>query len=157
MWKKEIKKNIKKNFNGREPWFSGYRRRLMFQRLWIRILAPETGWTLYFSHWFVVKIVLFVWKDRKNWKSGWGWSIFKKEKFQNGSATDDWANTEIWNFAGDLSGGITDDGVIEVIKWIQSLSRIVKSVWGTFQSCELVTQSKKNIMIISRYVASKQA
>ena len=38
----------------------------MFARLWVWILAPYTGWTFkYFSHWFVVKIVLFVWKDQK--------------------------------------------------------------------------------------------
>ena len=31
----------------REPWSSGYRRRLMFQRSWVRILAPYTGWTFF--------------------------------------------------------------------------------------------------------------
>ena len=30
---------------GKEPWFSGYGRRLMFQRSWVRIPAPDTGWT----------------------------------------------------------------------------------------------------------------
>ena len=29
---------------GREPWSSGYGRRLMFERLWVRIPAPYTGW-----------------------------------------------------------------------------------------------------------------
>ena len=28
-----------------EPWSSGYRRRLVFQRLWVQILAQYTGWT----------------------------------------------------------------------------------------------------------------
>ena len=40
---------------GREPWYSGYGRRLMFQRSWVRIPVPYTGWT--FSHLFVVKFV----------------------------------------------------------------------------------------------------
>ena len=47
----------------------GYGWRLMFVRSWVRIPALYTGWTLgHFSHWFVVKIALFVWKDRKNQK-----------------------------------------------------------------------------------------
>ena len=51
---------------GREPWSSGYGWWLMFQRSWVRILAPYTGWTWHFSHWFVVKIVIvLVWKDWK--------------------------------------------------------------------------------------------
>ena len=47
---------------GREPWSSGYGR---FQRLWVQIPAPYTGWKCRFLHWFVFKIVLFVWKDQK--------------------------------------------------------------------------------------------
>ena len=31
----------------REPWFSGYGRRLMFQRSWVQILAPDTEWTFF--------------------------------------------------------------------------------------------------------------
>ena len=43
------------NIAGRqEPWSSGYDRRLMIQRTWVRILTTHTGWT--FSHIFVVKI-----------------------------------------------------------------------------------------------------
>ena len=30
-----------------EPWSSGYGWRLMFERLWVRILAPYTGWTFF--------------------------------------------------------------------------------------------------------------
>ena len=33
---------------GREPWSSGYVRRLMFQRSWVWIPAPDTGWTWHF-------------------------------------------------------------------------------------------------------------
>ena len=32
---------------GQEPWSSGYGRRLMFQRLWVQIPAPYTGWTFF--------------------------------------------------------------------------------------------------------------
>ena len=47
---------------------------VMFERSWVRIPAQYTGWT--FLHWFVVKIVLFVWKRPKiNEKRGRGWSI----------------------------------------------------------------------------------
>ena len=28
-----------------EPWSSGYGSRLTFQRSWVRIPAPDTGWT----------------------------------------------------------------------------------------------------------------
>ena len=52
--------------NGRhEPWSSGYGRHLLFERLRVQIPAQYTGWTGHFSHWFAVKIVLNVWKDRK--------------------------------------------------------------------------------------------
>ena len=54
---------------GWEPWSSGYGWLLMFERSWVQILAPYTGWTFgHFSHWFVVKTVLFVWKDEINEK-----------------------------------------------------------------------------------------
>ena len=32
---------------GREPWSSGYGKRLTFRRLWVRIPAPYTGWTFF--------------------------------------------------------------------------------------------------------------
>ena len=58
----------------REPWSSGYGRRLMFQSLWVRILAPYTGWAWHFSHLFVVIIVsMCVWKRENKWKRGRGW------------------------------------------------------------------------------------
>ena len=40
--------------NGREPWSSGYGKRLTNQRSWVQIPAPYTGWTFFTS--FVVKI-----------------------------------------------------------------------------------------------------
>ena len=68
---------------GRVPWSSGYGRRLMFQRPWVWIPAPDTGWTWHFSHSFVVKIVLFVWKRPKinEKEAGDGPFFFKKKYF----------------------------------------------------------------------------
>ena len=38
----------KKNWKiGWEPWSSGYWKRLTFQRSWVRIPAPYTGWTFF--------------------------------------------------------------------------------------------------------------
>ena len=57
---------------GREPWSSGYGRRLMCQRSWVRI--PTCAW--HYSHLFVVKIVMMcVRKDENEWKRGRGWPI----------------------------------------------------------------------------------
>ena len=65
---------------GREPWSSGYGRRLVFGRSWVWIPAPYTGWTWHFSHLFALKFLLFVWKDKNKWKRGRGWPIFLKNK-----------------------------------------------------------------------------
>ena len=35
----------------------------------------------HFSHWFVAKIVLFVWKDQKYTKRGRSWPVFLKKQF----------------------------------------------------------------------------
>ena len=41
-------------------------------------LNPGTvSWMDIFSHLFVVKIVMCVWKDENKWKRGRGWPIFK--------------------------------------------------------------------------------
>ena len=61
-----LMKSLLKVSVGREPWSSGYGWRLMFERSWVRILAPYTGWT--FGHFFTFiccKIVMFDWKDQK--------------------------------------------------------------------------------------------
>ena len=47
---------IKISDRGREPWSSGNGKRLTFQRSWVWIPAPFTGWT-FFQHIFVVRIV----------------------------------------------------------------------------------------------------
>ena len=59
----------------------GYGRRLILRRLWVRILAPYTGWT-FFTHLFVVKTVMFVWKHENKWKRGRGWPRLKKSWFK---------------------------------------------------------------------------
>ena len=41
------KKTIKKKM-GWVPWSSGYGRRLMFDRMWVRILVLHTVWTYFF-------------------------------------------------------------------------------------------------------------
>ena len=55
----------------------GYWRRLLFQRSWVRIPAPYTGWT-FFNLYFFVKIVMFVWKDENKRKRGRALPLFKK-------------------------------------------------------------------------------
>ena len=46
----------------REPWSSGYERRLMFQRLWVQIPAPYSGSS--FFTFICCKIVKFALKDK---------------------------------------------------------------------------------------------
>ena len=69
-----------------EPWSSGYGRRLTFQRSWVWIPAPDTGWIWHFSHWFVVEIILFVWKRPKINEKEAGDSPFKKNKKKLGGS-----------------------------------------------------------------------
>ena len=56
----------------KEPWSSGYGRRLVFQRMGVQILASYNGWT-FFTYLFVVKLVMCVWKDENKWKRGQDW------------------------------------------------------------------------------------
>ena len=49
--------------DGRESWSSGYGRRLMFKRLWVRIPAPYARYG-HFSHSFIVKYSLI--KETEN-------------------------------------------------------------------------------------------
>ena len=89
-WKDEIKKRNgqkrpifektkqKIEVLGREPWSSGYGRRLMFERSRVWIPAAYIGWTWLFSHWFVVKIVLIVWKDQNKQKEAGIGPFFKR-------------------------------------------------------------------------------
>ena len=62
-----IKLSSKDIFSGREPWSSGYGRRLIIWKLlWVRIQAVYTGST--FFTFTCCKIVMFVWKDEENEK-----------------------------------------------------------------------------------------
>ena len=68
---------VKTIFNWREPWSSGYGRRLMSWRSWVWIPAPYTGWT--FSTLTCYKIVLlFVRKRPKRKKEEAGDGHFLK-------------------------------------------------------------------------------
>ena len=49
----------------------------MFWKPWVPIPALYTSST--FSHYFFVKIVIFVWKDKNKQKRGLGWPIFCKK------------------------------------------------------------------------------
>ena len=64
--RRTIDKELKvKATMGREPWSSGYGRRLVYWRSWGRIPTNDVFWMVIFSPKFAVKIVMFVWKDKK--------------------------------------------------------------------------------------------
>ena len=73
---------------GLEPWSSGNGRRLMFQRLWVRILALYTGWT-FFHIPICCKICNVVRKDENKRKRGRSWPIFFKKTLTNWSSLVD--------------------------------------------------------------------
>ena len=76
-----------KNLYRIEPWSSGYGRQLMFERSWVWIPVPYTGWTWHFSRWFVVKISIVCLKRPKINKKGLGCPNLYKEK-PNKNKTD---------------------------------------------------------------------
>ena len=57
---------LKCSMGVREPWSSGYGRRVMFQRSWVRIRLLEGH---FFTYLFVVKFVMCVLKDENKLKS----------------------------------------------------------------------------------------
>ena len=66
---------------GQEPWSSGYGRRLMFQRLWVQIPAPYTGWTFFYLP-ICCKNYYVCLKRRKQMKKRPGLAhFFKKNSF----------------------------------------------------------------------------
>ena len=79
----------KRKDRGLEPWSSGYGRRLMFERSWVRSRPRILDGHDIFSHWFVVKIVLLVWKRPKINKKR---PVFFKKKDKPGSSSSirDW-------------------------------------------------------------------
>ena len=65
-YKEQRLRELKLTF--RAEWSSGYGWRLMFERLWVWIPAPNTGWIDIFSHWFVVTIVFCLKRPKINEK-----------------------------------------------------------------------------------------
>ena len=71
----------KRNSVVREPWSSGYGRRLTFQRSWVWFPAPDTGWTWHFFTLICYKNCIVCLKKTENKrKRGRGWAIFLKKK-----------------------------------------------------------------------------
>ena len=63
-----------------EHWSSGYGRKLTFQRLWVWIPAPDTGWTWHFFTLICYKDCIVCLKKTENKrKRGQGWPIFLKK------------------------------------------------------------------------------
>ena len=60
----------------REPWSSGYGRRLISRRLWVQILAPDTAWT--FFTFISRKNVMIVRKNENNEKEAGDGSFGQK-------------------------------------------------------------------------------
>ena len=71
--------------NGREPWSSGYGRRLMIQSSWVQIPAPYTGWTWHFFTLICCKNCnnVCLKKTENKRKRGRGWPIFRKQFLNN--------------------------------------------------------------------------
>ena len=62
---------------GWEPWSSGYGRRLTYQRSWVRIPVPYTGWTWYFFTLICCKKLYCLFEKTENKrKRGRDWPIF---------------------------------------------------------------------------------
>ena len=62
------------NTKGREPWSSGYGWHLNFERLWVQIPAPYTGWT-FLNIDFLYQFIVCVKRLKINQKRGLGWPI----------------------------------------------------------------------------------
>ena len=75
LWTRYQSKHVA--ISGREPWSSGYGRRLMFWRSWVQIPAPNTGWTFFT---FICCKNVFFWKDKKKWKSPRMAHFFEKNR-----------------------------------------------------------------------------
>ena len=64
---------------GREAWSSGYPRRLAFKSLWVRIPAPDTGWT-FFTLYYCKNCNVCLKKTENKWKEA-GSGPLKKQSF----------------------------------------------------------------------------
>ena len=71
-------------YHGREPWSSGYGRRLTILRSWVWIPAPYTGWTWHFFTLICCKNCnnVCLKKTENKRKRGRGWPIFKKRDYR---------------------------------------------------------------------------
>ena len=65
---------------GREPWYSGYGKRLTFQRSWVRFLAPYTRWTFFTFICCKNCKVCLKWPKINEKEAGVGHFFKKKEK-----------------------------------------------------------------------------
>ena len=65
----------KSSFNGREPWSSGKRKRLIIWRLCVRIQEPDSGWTFFHIN-LLSNLFCSLEKTEIKWKRGRGWPIF---------------------------------------------------------------------------------
>ena len=63
-----------------DHWSSGYGRRLMSWRPWVRIPAPYTSWTYFHAELFKNSILCLFVTDWKWIKRGRGWPIFFKKR-----------------------------------------------------------------------------
>ena len=68
--------NVQKTSLSLEPWSSGYARRLVLERSWVRIPAPDTG--LIFDNYLQYKIVLQLMPYMEDFK----WHYLLHETFQ---------------------------------------------------------------------------
>ena len=73
----------------REPYSSGYGRRLTFRRSWVQIPVPYTGWTWHFFTLICCKKLYYSFeKTENNQKGGRDWSIFKNNSIHNYQKSD---------------------------------------------------------------------
>ena len=71
-----IKFSLIGSASGREPWSSGYGRRLTFLRSWVRIPVPYTGWTFFHIKLLLNCVDVCLKKTENKRKRGRGWPIF---------------------------------------------------------------------------------
>ena len=96
------KQESKKLVNGREPWSSGYGSRLTFQRSWVRIPAPDTGWT-FFTLICCKNCIVCLKRPKINKKEAGVGPIFKKLVNTSRGYNMEWVN---WGLNIPLSVGI---------------------------------------------------
>ena len=66
---------------GREPRSSGNGGKLMFERSWVQIVVPFTGWAFFTLIYSKNYFVCFFEKTENKWKRCREWSIFKNNLF----------------------------------------------------------------------------